>query len=1024
MENNKENPTTEEFLQIYPNLTLKFDYDEKDKLIKFFNIKNHIKAKKSSVILDEFQIQKLLKEQNKSDIASINIENKEILSIQKINNRDSMNPNDKILYRIYQQDEDIDKYVDKINEDFYLINKGIELQKRNLKRTVDVKKALELFFENSELIQKVSKNYGIKSSTNPLKDTGVPEKVKDRIRKLISNLANNVLIEKYKKDKFIIKKNDVGKDCYFLLNGKASILKPVEYKYIKMNYEDYFKYLLNLKYNKEIQLLEHIMNINWNFIKIYNQENLIEIVKYFIQMRIAVFSNISFDITEKTAKEDLTLEKIESYLYEFKLKFEDFSLSKEKIISDLNEIDSKETTNDPQQTINNYFINIFQVTKSQKMLFNSYDYIFEKEDNEKNKLLTVYKYEKFLILGSGAFFGEMSLNTENKKRNSSIRTETDCIIASLSIDKYIDFLYDENKKILSRHINFICNNFFFNNISKIIFIKYYFSMFKLKNFLKDDIIYEQASDCNSVYFIIDGFIKYEINASILEIHNIISFLITELKQSKSLKLDKTYINDLRKKYLKNHGLIKMRNANIILLEKINKPQKFELNTSETYEILGLCEFFFGLPHICKSSVISKNAKFFEISNDNLNHIISYEMAIKEDLNKLVLKKMNVFLGKLFNIENNYVTNMMSKIDTNFYEIYDTKFFNDVSFERQNFFKSSNNNGQNNKNKIENIKKKFNQKEELLIIKKFSKNGYIDEKEIKDLYFYHSPIKFSKEMLISKSLSDMQNNNMNNNTFQENQKSNLKQSVEESKQSIQNNLFQKNENKIDNINLSNIKHKKKLMNVIDENEEKKISSENSKSSAITNKLIKEKTNENFNKINNQKYNKNILNKGAFLNIGKSSLFLPKLRKLLISTGNLKEDINMSIVKNLPHENCDKVSESQQSMQLNEIDDNNKQNNNNINTNDKVLLPGIKRQNSCLSFPIKNKIKRKINKKSESNMNHSEMSIHQKKEKNILAKYIKDYYQKKKILGYLAIVNPINNSLIKKKLNNNFLRLIKK
>ena len=60
MENNKENPTTEEFLQIYPNLTLKFDYDEKDKLIKFFNIKNHIKAKKSSIILDEFQIQILI----------------------------------------------------------------------------------------------------------------------------------------------------------------------------------------------------------------------------------------------------------------------------------------------------------------------------------------------------------------------------------------------------------------------------------------------------------------------------------------------------------------------------------------------------------------------------------------------------------------------------------------------------------------------------------------------------------------------------------------------------------------------------------------------------------------------------------------------------------------------------------------------------------------------------------------------------------------------------------------------------
>ena len=621
MENITEKPSIEEFFQIYPNLTLKFDYNEKDKLIKLFNIKNHIKAKKSSIILDESQIQKLLKEQNKSDISSINFENKEILSIQKINNRD-----DKILYRVYQQEEDIEKFVDKINEDFYLINKGIELQKRKLKRTIDVKKALELFFENSELIQKVSKNYGIKNSTNPLKDERVSEKIKDRIRKLISNLANNVLIEKYKKNKFIIKKNDIGQDCYFLLNGKASILQPVEYKYIKINYEDYFKYLLNLRYNKETKLLVHTMNINWNFIKIYDEENLIEIVKYFIQKRIAVFSNISFDISDKNANEDLTLEKIDSYLYEFKLQFEDFGLSKEKIISDLNEINSKENSKNSQHFINNYFKNIFKIPKNQQMNMNSYDFIFDEEDNRKNILTTLYKYEKFLILGPGAFFGEMSLDTENRRRNASIRTETDCIIASLSIEKYIDFLFDENKKIFTRHVNFICNNFFFNNISKLIFIKYYFSMFKLKDSSKDDIIYEQASDCNSVYFIIDGFIKYEINASILEIHNLIIFFIKELKESKALKLNKTYINDLRGKYLKNHSLIKMRNANVILLEKIKQVQKFELNTSETYEILGLCEFFFELPHKCATTVISKNAKIFEISNANLNHIISYEIV--------------------------------------------------------------------------------------------------------------------------------------------------------------------------------------------------------------------------------------------------------------------------------------------------------------------------------------------------------------------------------------------------------------
>ena len=130
------------------------------------------------------------------------------------------------------------------------------MQKRNLKRTHDVKKALEIFFENSELIQKVSKNYGINSNINPLKDKNVNEKIRDRIRKFISNLADNVLIEQYEKDKFIIRKNDIGKDCYFLLSGRVSILKPVEYKYLKITYEEYLKYLLNLRNNNEKNYLK------------------------------------------------------------------------------------------------------------------------------------------------------------------------------------------------------------------------------------------------------------------------------------------------------------------------------------------------------------------------------------------------------------------------------------------------------------------------------------------------------------------------------------------------------------------------------------------------------------------------------------------------------------------------------------------------------------------------------------------------------------------------------------------------
>ena len=207
--------------------------------------------------------------------------------------------------------------------------------------------------------------------------------------------------------------------------------------------------------------------------------------------------------------------------------------------------------------MNYYFKEIFKIDKHNEYLLKPYDFLFQKQENEKNKSVTLYKYETFMILSPGAFFEEMSAEGENNKRNASIRTETDCIIASLSLDIYGNLLMDENKKILLRQINFLCNNFFFNNIPQKIFAKKYFSMFKLINFSKENIIYEQGNNCNSIFFINDGTIKYEMNASITEIHNLIYFLISGLKSHKALKLNNQIIGELKLAYLKNHNLISL-----------------------------------------------------------------------------------------------------------------------------------------------------------------------------------------------------------------------------------------------------------------------------------------------------------------------------------------------------------------------------------------------------------------------------------------------------------------------------------
>ena len=1002
MEITKTNLLIEEFLQIYPKVSLNIEHNENDQLIKFFNIINRIKRKKSSIILDINQIQKLMKNQKKPQISSLNFENNEILSIQKIKkiiNNNENNKNEKVLYRISKEEEDVEKYVDKLNEDFFLINKAIEQQKRNLKRTKDIKRALVLFLGKSELIKKIAKNYGINNSINPLEDKNIDKKIRDRMKTIISNLANDVIIKKYEKNNFIIRKNEIGKDCYFLLSGRLSILKPVEYKYIKITYEDYLKYLVNLKYNKEEKIFEIVTNINWQFMKVYNEENLMEIIKYYIQKRISVYSNISYDIYNKKIKENLTLENIELFLLEFYLKFEDFGLSKEKIISDLKKIKHNENSDEFQMLTNDYFKNIFKIDKKTQLLLNSYDFLFEKEEFEKNKLVTLYKYENFFTLSPGAFFGEMSLNSENKKRNASIRTETESIVASLSIEKYANYLMDEDKKILMRQINFLCYNFFFNNISQKIFSKYYFSMFKLINYNKDNIIYEQGNNCDSIYFIRNGTIKYEINGSVGEIHNLIYFLIAGLKKSKSFKLNNNFVNDLKSKYLKNHDLIKMRNANIILLEKLNITQKFELNTSETYEVLGLPEYFFDLPYFCTCTIISTNARLFELGKNSLNNIISFEKAIKEDLYKLIIDKIIIFIRRLFNIEDNFIKSINSKISNEFFKIYDTKFYNYINFERNNLFNGNKTISKNYKEEEKN-KKVINEKEDLLLIKKYSKIGYVDAKIIKNKFY--SPIKFNKKIINPKILSEMKNLN----TSREYPIINLKNIYENNKTNYENSLNLKpNKINTDN-NLSN----RKDNNFIIQSKEIIQKENNINIKEPQNLIIK-------NQIKNEKINdsirNSILNNGkkisdlTLINIGKSYISLPKLRKLIISSGKPKEH-NLSIVKN-GYENMSQISESQRNMGLNEDDAIiNDQNN-------KMSLPHIKRQNSCLSFPLKRRIQRKINKSNEHKENRSEMSIQNNRGKNILAKYIKNYYQRQKIKGYSAILNPKFNTYIKKKAN---------
>ena len=249
----------EDFLKIYPPLTPKVDKSN----YKTFN--NYFKRR----------------------------EKKEIKKNESKNNSPSRN---NILHDIDEKEEinnnDIDRTkVEGNEEEWYLVNKGIDLQNKKRKRTNDIKQALESFFNQSDLIAKLSKYFHefqselltppeakrppapLKKEDNIpgksflklpsfIKDKDIEEKIIFKIKGITNRLTEYVKILKFNENHYIIKMFEIGDQCYFLLSGRLSVLKPVEYKNVKITYEQYFIYLMTLYHNREFDLIEQLIQIN------------------------------------------------------------------------------------------------------------------------------------------------------------------------------------------------------------------------------------------------------------------------------------------------------------------------------------------------------------------------------------------------------------------------------------------------------------------------------------------------------------------------------------------------------------------------------------------------------------------------------------------------------------------------------------------------------------------------------------------------------------------------------------------
>ena len=660
-----------DFFNVYPPL-VKVYSEESNKFIKLFEEpKKHALQNRNSK-----------KYQSRQSTITFN-------SMEKINDTNKIN-SEKISYS-FKDSNSIDtkakndtKDLDQLTSEsdskkYFLINKGLELQKAKMKRTHSIKKSLQNFLYKTNVIEKLNENLfniekRLNTGVNFIKnDKILKDKIKNKINVIVEKLSTQLTIEKVPENTFVIKMNDIGDKCYFLLSGKLSIMKPIEYKNVSLNALDYIHYLINLTRYNEIDLITKVIEVNHIYINIETISNLKLITKGYFLRKVDNYLE-----TFKT----LTKEDFDNLLYEFNLKFEDFDLNYEQTMKDVEDINNNnyiesndsfdsdnEKDNEPKSkyALFKAYMNKFHLSIEDKVKLINYNYLFHPSEAKRLYNFTLYKYENFLNLFPGSFFGDMALENTVKKRNASIRTDEECFILSLSNDDYISLLYEDNKKLKSMDLIFLIEKFFFNKISPNIFEKKYYAMFKFFEKNKGDVIYQQDNEFSSIFFIKKGEYKLEIKASVIDLHNLIKFFIDILEEKNYFNYSKNYIENLKEIYLKDPELLNLKTKNNLYKEKFNEKYKLEMSTINNIEILGDLELFLTSAYINTCTVISQRAEYIEIKKRDLHDIFMEEKEILPDYYSFVTNKLISQIKRLYYLKNNLMTQINSKINDHFYQ---------------------------------------------------------------------------------------------------------------------------------------------------------------------------------------------------------------------------------------------------------------------------------------------------------------------------------------------------------------------
>ena len=418
--------------------------------------------------------------------------------------------------------------------------------------------------------------------------------VKQGVEQLLFSLAVFLKCEKKQQNSIVFRYGDQGSKCYILLIGNLSILLPKENK-VNLTFLVYIKHLILLSLISENEILTKTISTNKLIYPIDEEEieNIINYIKRCVNKKIpySQIKILDFDLSEVT-------EIIEYY---------------NKIIENIVNKNKKHYCSVEE------YIKITYLYENEK-----------KERFEKENLVTIYSYFEIVKKGKGDIFGEVALQNEDKKRTATIICIDDCVFGSLSKNAYNNCLKEIEVRKRRANVTFILSFPIFTELRWNVFESKYFNFFKLENFNHGDIIIQQGSIVDKVFFVKEGLFQLNSFISSNELTNI-------------LKEKRKIIFKPKDKYFKN------------------EKKKFKITIINNKDILGLEDICFENKYFVDAICISTKASVFSITKNILLDICKKIPEIQKKLENIIKFRETIITDRLLEIYKNNEKNFEQEI---------------------------------------------------------------------------------------------------------------------------------------------------------------------------------------------------------------------------------------------------------------------------------------------------------------------------------------------------------------------------